>query len=142
MELTSVALGGLGGAFLAFLANFCWSLYRERAESRLARLLVRDEIRANIVALEIAAETGELPDLESRTYQDLQLIAARHLPSDPLHDMRAAYIHVRVPRSLERHDSFGGVHRQKELLAAALAKARTAEAALDNRHVPKRSVRV
>lgn len=93
----------------------------EVRQFRAAALLVRDELRANIVRYEIAlnlspgqpsqeGHAAEIPDgLASQTYQDLQLRLAQHdrLDQATRDAVRSAYVFARVPRSLERRDGSG-----------------------------------
>jgi hypothetical protein len=102
MELAQFAVGGLGGVIFTTLWTWFTGARREEQKFRAAALLVRDEIRANIVRNEIALQAEEMPDgLQSQTYQDLQVILASRMKNPDLDEVRAAYIHVRVPRALE-----------------------------------------
>jgi len=72
---------------------------------RAAALLVHDELRANLSLLQIAEQTGELPEpLADRTYADYQLLLATHLDQDARDSVRAAYVYPRVPRVFVRKD--------------------------------------
>jgi uncharacterized membrane protein YccC len=78
----------------------------EEAEDRRFRsaaLLVLDEVRANLSALEIALKTGEIPQpLAFETYAAYQLLLAQHLTPEYRDDVRAAYVYARVPRVFQR----------------------------------------
>lgn len=99
---------------------------RRRVEG--AALLVWDELRANVVQLEIARETNEIPNLESQSYQDLQTDLARGLPMDVMNAVRAAYVFARVPRSLQRRTKVGEqvIVEPNDLTLEALGRARRA----------------
>jgi hypothetical protein len=81
---------------------------RAGKEFRAAALLVNDELQANIVKLEIALETDEVPELlASQTYHAYQLILACRLSSAARDAVRGAYIHARVHRAFQVRSQAG-----------------------------------
>jgi hypothetical protein len=62
VDVAQYALGGLGGVIFTNLWSWATGARRDRKEFQAAALLVRDEIRANIVRFEIALEAEEMPD--------------------------------------------------------------------------------
>jgi hypothetical protein len=105
----------LGGGVAVFLLDNAWRAlsgrWQQTRDKRVAALLVADELRANIVRLQIALEgtPEEVADLQSQTYQDFQAVLARHLDRETRDAVRAAYVFARVPRVLHRVNLFGVV---------------------------------
>jgi hypothetical protein len=130
-----VAFTALGGAVIGFLLRACydWFIERRRADSefRAAALLVSDELRANIVKLEIALETTEDPEpLASQAYDAYQMILARQLPPTARDAVRGSYIHARVPRAFQVRDQAGKRVASTPVVQEALDKSRLAHGLL------------
>jgi hypothetical protein len=131
--------GGIVGGIIAEAYHELKAFLQRRQERSAAALLVRDELRANIVQLEIALQAQEDPvGLRSETYDDLQMILARRLPAQVRDAVRQAYVHARVPRSLQfrQTDPMGTVIRPGPIATEALEKARRAHSLLAP-HIPR-----
>jgi hypothetical protein len=111
---------------------------RRRADRdfRAAALLVSDEMRANIVKMEIAIQTAEDPEpLASGAYDTYQMILARHLPPATRDAVRGAYIHARVPRAFQVKDLSGRRVASTKVVQEALNKSTVARGLLSP-HIP------
>ena len=102
----SLLTAGPVGVILGFLLKSVYDWYtgrrQEARQFQAAALLVSDELRANVVKLEIALETKEDPEpLASDAYYRYELILARRLPPEARDMVRGAYIHARVPRAFQ-----------------------------------------
>lgn len=131
---------GFGGVVLGYLLNIVrdWIVQsrRERDRFQAAALLVSDELRANIVKLEIARDTGEDPEpLASQAYHAHELILARHLPPDARDAVRGAYIHAQVPRAFQVRNPAGQRVGSTSVLEEALSKTARARELLKP-HIP------
>jgi hypothetical protein len=131
--------GGIVGALAVEVYHEVRAFVRRRRELSLASLLVRDELRANIVQLEIALQGQEDPvGLRSETYDAYQMILATGLPGPTRDAVRQAYVHARVPRSLQYRISEAGstVTRPSMIARDALEKAKAAHLLLAS-HIPQ-----
>jgi hypothetical protein len=131
---------GFGGVILGFLLKALtdWSTERRREgqQFQAAALLVSDELRANVVKLEIALETGEDPEpLASDIYHRHELILARRLPPETRDIVRGAYIHARVHRAFQVRTK-GEWRKQTHVVKEALDKAKLARELL-RPHIPE-----
>jgi hypothetical protein len=131
---------GFGGVIFGFLLKALtdWNTerLREGRQFHAAALLVSDELRANVVKLEIALETEEDPEpLASDVYHRHELILARRLPPDTRDIVRGAYIHARVHRAFQVRTK-GEWRRQTPVVEEALNKARRARELL-RPHIPE-----
>jgi hypothetical protein len=141
----SLLTAGPVGVLLGFLLKTVWDWYtgrrQETRQFHAAALLVSDELRANVVKLEIALETKENPEpLASDAYYRHELILAMRLPPKARDMVRGAYIHARVPRAFEvrtkRGRSKGQWMGQTPVVEEALSKAKRARQLLSP-HIPK-----
>jgi len=131
---------GFGGVILGFLLKALtdWSTERQREgrQFQAAALLVSDELRANVVKMEIALETGEDPEpLASDVYHRHELLLARRLPPETRDMVRGAYIHARVHRAFQIRTK-GEWRQQTPVVAEALHKAKRARELL-RPHIPE-----
>jgi hypothetical protein len=138
------ALVGVAFGFL-LKTGYDWLVERSRAdkEFRAAVLLVSDELRANVVKLEIALETAEDPEpLASHAYDTYQLILARRLPPEARDAVRGVYIHARVHRAFQVISNRPSMNPGRQRVAStpvvqeALDKARRAREML-RPYIPK-----
>lgn len=132
---------GFGGVILGFvlkaLADWNTGRRQEAQQFEAAALLVSDELRANVVKLEIALETEEDPEsLGSDAYHRHELILARCLPPETRDMIRGAYIHARVHRAFQVRSKQGQWMRQTPVVEEALNKARRARELL-HPHIPE-----
>jgi hypothetical protein len=122
---------GFGGVLLGFLLKALadWNTGRRQEARRFqaTALLVSDELRANVVKLEIALETEEDPEpLASDAYHRHELILAQRLPPETRDMVRGAYIHARVHRAFQVRTKQGQWTRQTPVVQEALDKAKRA----------------
>ena len=122
---------GFGGTIVGFLLKVVsdWGTGKRQEDQQfqVAALLVSDELRANVVKLEIALQTSEDPEsLASDAYHRHELILARRLPSEARDSVRAAYIHARVHRAFQVRSNQGEWVGQTPVVRDALDKARSA----------------
>jgi hypothetical protein len=128
MQALATALAGvIVGILLRYVADWLTESRRVRKEFRDAALCVYDELRANVVKLEIALETAEDPELlELQTYQSHQMLLARHLPAEVRDAVRGAYVHGRVHRAFQVRNRQGQRVGSTPVVQEALDKARRA----------------
>ncbi len=138
----------IGGGLVAVIATIAYQefvLFRDggrrkaelRERSRLAALLVRDEIYANLQTLKIIRDSQEPPGpLVSGTYQDLQVDLARGLPAAARDSVRHAYVYARAPRVIAfKHFATDQIVKPSKVIDDAIAASEAALEALKP-HVP------
>jgi hypothetical protein len=153
-DLATVAATFLSGGVVVFLVDRAWTAATNRREHkkrfRAAALLVSDELRANVVRLEVAYEAAragapEEIDLASQTYQEHQLLLAQYLDPETRDAVRGAYVFARVPRALQRVKWLSETERSVQVIAVladeALRRARTARERLAN-YIPPGSAEI
>lgn len=125
---TATAFGGVVlGALLTTWREWMTERRRTDREFDAAALVVSDEIRANVVKLEIALQTSEDPEpLANQTYQSCQLILLRRLSSEARDAVRGAYIHAQVHRAFQVRQQ-GQWVRSTPVVQEALDKAKRAQ---------------
>ena len=134
----SAAVSLVSGGAMGGVVNVYFTGRRARAAAdsafRAAVLLVSDELQVNINHLQIAVDGPEIPaDLESRTYQDVQVQLAERLDPKAMRRLRQAYLSIRSPRVFERTGYMLGQPATgpvTEHIAAALEYANRAKEAL------------
>jgi hypothetical protein len=125
------------GFLLKALADWNTGRRQEARRFQAAALLVSDELRANVVKLEIALETAQDPEpLASDAYHRYELILAQRLPPETRDMVRGAYIHARVHRAFQVRTKRGQWTRQTPVVQEALDKAKRARELLQP-HIPK-----
>ncbi len=81
----------LGGGIVGWILSVAKGHFESRQELRAAAALVRDEVHANIVQLEISIQGNEDPvGLSTVTYDSLQMTLARGLPAEVRDAVRQA----------------------------------------------------
>jgi len=137
----TVVASFLSGSVITFVLGKLWEIGAARrkrsSDLRTAALLVSDELRANIVRLEVALEGAPeaTDDLQSQTYQEFQAILARYLDRESRDLVRGAYVFARVPRVLHRLEGVTASHQLsvkpiRSHIEEALRRAHEARSAL------------
>jgi hypothetical protein len=135
--LTAGPVGVILGFLLKAAADWWTGRRKETEQFHIAALLVRDELRANVVKLQIAVETEEDPEpLESGTYSRHEQILAKRLPADSRDAVRGAYVHAKVFRPFQLRTTQGARAGQTGVVEEALGKANRALELL-HPHIPK-----